>query len=294
MKSEGQSNTSNLIVKLPILPVKLNFNYHIATEMKNPTLSDYDTIAGALSVYCLTGMSSPEGTGSKRSVKGVRVKNLEMDTMRLGFGCDVTVVACPPAIPDCEKSSNIDHTLQLAIVVLGWDQNTARQICYLFIVRMEDQVSLEWVHEQLLKGCTLSIGMEFESEDSAYRLYSEYGRIVGFSVRKDYSIKSKKDDVSPNRASLKWHVKRFDVTHNHLLHIPETVHMMRNQRGLSESQGINAKIVKAIGFPLKFSRDLMSAQSEGRNSLGSCKRILNGTCILKEGGIYNMVKQDFC
>lgn len=72
---------------------------------------------------------------------------------------------------------------------------------YLFIVRMEDdgiEASLEWVREELLKGCTLSIGMEFESEDATYRLYSEYGRIVGFTVRKDYSIKNKKDDVTTN------------------------------------------------------------------------------------------------
>lgn len=78
-------------------------------------------------------------------------------------------------------------------------------------------------------------------------------------------------------------MKRFDATQNHLLHIPETVHMMRNQRGLSKSQGISAKIAKAIGFPLKLSRDLMSAQSGGKEFVGSLQEDLKSHLHSKRG-----------
>ncbi len=40
--------------------------------------------------------------------------------------------------------------------------------------------------EELLKECAPCIGIEFESEDAAYRFYNEYGRILGFSIRKVY------------------------------------------------------------------------------------------------------------
>ncbi|KAG5562211.1 hypothetical protein RHGRI_005072 [Rhododendron griersonianum] len=74
--------------------------------------------------------------------------------------------------------------------------------------------------------------------------------------------------ISLDRASLKWTGKRFDETHNHLLHITEIVHMMRNQRGLTESQDITVEIAKATGLPLKLSHDLISAQSRGKENVG--------------------------
>ncbi|KAF7124972.1 hypothetical protein RHSIM_Rhsim12G0053100 [Rhododendron simsii] len=164
----------------------------------------------------------------------------------------------------------------------------------------EDRVEGSIEHsEEFVNEFTPCVGMEFESEDAAYRFYCEYGRILGFCVRKDYISKSKRDGVMINRkfvcskegvkgvdkrtqttslgrletrtnckaflyisldrASLKWTVKRFDETHNHLLHIPETVHMMRNQRGLTESQGITVEIAEATGLPLKLSHDLIRA-----------------------------------
>ncbi|KAI8550199.1 hypothetical protein RHMOL_Rhmol06G0086500 [Rhododendron molle] len=43
---------------------------------------------------------------------------------------------------------------------------------------------------------------------------------------------------------------------------------MRNQRGLTESQGITAEIAEAIGLPLKLSHDLISAQSGGKENVG--------------------------
>ena len=42
------------------------------------------------------------------------------------------------------------------------------------------------------------VGMEFESEESAFKFYNECGRIIGFRVRRDYHTKSKKDGVMIN------------------------------------------------------------------------------------------------
>jgi hypothetical protein len=37
-----------------------------------------------------------------------------------------------------------------------------------------------------------SKGMQFESDDIAYNFYNEYGRMAGFSIRKEYVNKCKK------------------------------------------------------------------------------------------------------
>ncbi|KAI8538633.1 hypothetical protein RHMOL_Rhmol09G0119500 [Rhododendron molle] len=188
----------------------------------------------------------------------------------------------------------------------------------------EDRVEGSIEHnEEFVNECTPCIGMEFESEDVAYRIYCEYERILGFCVRKDYISKSKTDGVMINRkfvcskegvkrvdkrtpttslgrletrtnckaflyisldrASLKWTVKRFDETHNHLLHIPETVQMMRNQRGLTESQGITVEIAEATGLPLKLSHDLISAQSGGKENIGFMREDIKSYLRAKRG-----------
>jgi hypothetical protein len=40
---------------------------------------------------------------------------------------------------------------------------------------------------------TPSKGMQFESDESAYSFYNEYGRVAGFSIRKEYVNRCKKD-----------------------------------------------------------------------------------------------------
>ncbi|KAG5521068.1 hypothetical protein RHGRI_033580 [Rhododendron griersonianum] len=150
-------------------------------------------------------------------------------------------------------------------------------------VRMEDGVldGCKEDKEELLKEPTPRIGMEFESEEDAFQFYDEYGRIMGFSIRRDYHTKSKKDGlminrkfvchkegqkekdkrchtviqprretrtmcganlyVSFNRDSTKWEVKKFDDAHNHLLH-PECACLMSTQSNLCESQGMSIEI----------------------------------------------------
>ncbi|XP_028090677.1 protein FAR-RED IMPAIRED RESPONSE 1-like [Camellia sinensis] len=48
---------------------------------------------------------------------------------------------------------------------------------------------------ELAKDKSPYLGMEFPSEEAAYEFYNEYGRIVGFNIRKDYCNKSNKDGV---------------------------------------------------------------------------------------------------
>ncbi|KAK8947454.1 Protein FAR1-RELATED SEQUENCE 5 [Platanthera zijinensis] len=150
--------------------------------------------------------------------------------------------------------------------------------------------------------------MEFDSEEFAYQFYNEYGRYAGFSIRKHYRTKSRKDGIVNNRRFIcskegertklrngkatsnrvkltrsncracmgvrlsretnKWFVTAFSEVHNHELHIPEVTHMMSSQRRLTPVQKINASITADSGFSLKASLDLMSAQVGGKENLG--------------------------
>ncbi|KAL7170075.1 hypothetical protein ACSBR2_035010 [Camellia fascicularis] len=159
---------------------------------------------------------------------------------------------------------------------------------------------------RLLKEHTPSLGTEFESKEIAYQFYNEYGRIMGFSIRRDYHTKSKKDGIMVNRKFVcrkqgekdkrsemvkqprqgtktnckafmyvsldrelsKWVVTKFDDTHNHIMHLSQCAHMMPSQRKVSEAQGINMELADATGLSLKASHDLISTQAGGREFVG--------------------------
>jgi hypothetical protein len=46
---------------------------------------------------------------------------------------------------------------------------------------------------------TPSKGMQFELDESAYSFYNEYGRAIGFSIRKEYVNKCKKIGIVTSR-----------------------------------------------------------------------------------------------
>jgi hypothetical protein len=46
---------------------------------------------------------------------------------------------------------------------------------------------------------TPSKGMRFESNDIAYNFYNEYGRMVGFGIRKKYVNECKKTEIITSR-----------------------------------------------------------------------------------------------
>lgn len=179
-----------------------------------------------------------------------------------------------------------------------------------FIDRMEVDGLEKNVEEtvELFKKYVPCLKMEFETEEAAFDFYNEYGRITGFSVRKSYGTKSRKDGVlisrkfvcnkegqrekdkrclvveqphretrtncqalmyvSLNREASKWVVVKFEENHNHPLHLPQCAHMMKSQRMISEAQAINIDIAADTGLSLKASRDLFSAQSGGKECLG--------------------------
>ena len=121
-------------------------------------------------------------------------------------------------------------------------------------------------------GLTPYIGMQFESENDAYIFYNNYGRYLGFGIRRDYHVKSRTDKViisrkfvyckegkketdkwgsksrhetrtdcpthmhiSLNRDVRKFVVIKMDVNHNHLMHLPECAHMLLSQLKLGDT-----------------------------------------------------------
>ncbi|XP_052722863.1 protein FAR1-RELATED SEQUENCE 5 isoform X2 [Vigna angularis] len=124
------------------------------------------------------------------------------------------------------------------------------------------------------------IGMEFESEDNAYKCYSMYAVLKGFSIRKDFVNKSRingavvsrrytchRQGYRPNKNGTylrkfqqetrtgclahmtiarqpngKFQVTHFETEHNHEFVKPCTAHMLPSQKKLSFAQAIEANL----------------------------------------------------
>ena len=160
-------------------------------------------------------------------------------------------------------------------------------------------------------NCAPHIGMEFDTIEEAYGFYNIYGRYMGFSVqiygtnnshrdnmiiyrkfvcskegtrkpdKRDWKTKNSRAEtrtecpafmcISLNRDTGKFLVSKFETTHNHDLHLVQCGHMMRSQRKISATQGINAVMAADCGIPLRLSYDLMSKQAGGRENVGFIK-----------------------
>lgn len=128
-----------------------------------------------------------------------------------------------------------------------------------------------------------AIGMEFESEDHAYKYYSKYAVLKGFSIRKDFVNKSRingavvsrrytchRQGYHPNKhykdlkklhqetrtgclahmtiarqPNGKFRVTRFESEHNHEFFTPCTAHMLPSQKRLSFAQAVEANITES-------------------------------------------------
>ncbi|XP_028091549.1 protein FAR1-RELATED SEQUENCE 5-like [Camellia sinensis] len=161
---------------------------------------------------------------------------------------------------------------------------------------------------ELTKDKTPCLGMEFHSEEVTNQFYNEYGRIMGFGIRRDYHSKSRKEGaminrkficckdgekekdkqymivnhpkhetrtkcnafmyVSLDRGLSKWIVKKFDDNYNHPLHLPQCTHLIPSQRKLNQVQALNVDIGDETGISLKASHDLISALEGGKENLG--------------------------
>ncbi|KAI9153030.1 hypothetical protein LWI28_004759 [Acer negundo] len=49
------------------------------------------------------------------------------------------------------------------------------------------------------RGCKPKFGMEFDSEEIAYKLYNKYARKMGFSIRKEAVVKNKRSGEVTSR-----------------------------------------------------------------------------------------------
>ncbi|KAI8543732.1 hypothetical protein RHMOL_Rhmol08G0241300 [Rhododendron molle] len=169
--------------------------------------------------------------------------------------------------------------------------------------RMEGGTGLEETMKELSKDYSLSLGMEFESEEDAYEFYNDHARITGFGIRRCYCTNSKKYGIMINRKFVcnkegerekdnrslvveqprretgtkciafmyiafnrqksKWSVKKFEENHNHILHDPKTSFLLRSQKRIREAQALNVELAVDSGLSVKASHNLISAQSGG-------------------------------
>ncbi|XP_042497661.1 protein FAR1-RELATED SEQUENCE 5-like [Macadamia integrifolia] len=152
------------------------------------------------------------------------------------------------------------------------------------------------------------VGMIFNSEQDAYDFYNSYGGRLGFSIRRDFAHKRKKDmtvitsrrlvcnkagfrridkrDIHtkkpraetrtecPARMGIylmengKYECRDFVEEHNHHLHIPGTRHFMRSQRKISKIHSYEIDLADDSGINPKAAFELMSRQAGGTESLG--------------------------
>ncbi|XP_071913989.1 protein FAR1-RELATED SEQUENCE 5-like [Coffea arabica] len=145
-------------------------------------------------------------------------------------------------------------------------------------------------YNKLAEDGTPELGMEFNSEEDAYKFYNKYTFRMGFSVRKDYLNKDKggvitskryscckegvkrkyKGDVMPKRTraptkigsgakiiivlhkgTMNFRMHDFVLEYNHELHIAQCAHIMPLQRMVSEAQGFETEISEDAELSLK-------------------------------------------
>lgn len=159
---------------------------------------------------------------------------------------------------------------------------------------------------ELNKG-TPKVGLRFKSADEAWQFWLAYGGRTGFDVRKRYTNVSTFDRkvtscrfVCSNegfrrkgqtnhvpkcfRAETRTDCKarmslildrgagNYEVTdvmleHNHLLHLPETRHLMASQRKISELQAFEIETADDSGIRPKAAHELASRQVGGSLNL---------------------------
>ncbi|XP_024178689.1 protein FAR1-RELATED SEQUENCE 5-like [Rosa chinensis] len=151
----------------------------------------------------------------------------------------------------------------------------------------------------------LYIGMEFSSDESAYRAYAKYGGKSGFNVRKQRRTRNKKGlvvrlvyccskegfrktktkgetsySVPVTRVGCKAHMScyrqnngklkivSFERNHNHELIKTPMKHMLKINRSFSKAQKEHADDAEMSGISAKATVELMSREVGGRENLG--------------------------
>ncbi|KAK3036033.1 hypothetical protein RJ639_030734 [Escallonia herrerae] len=173
---------------------------------------------------------------------------------------------------------------------------------------MEDPFSSTPSATTILDDWIPKNGMEFDSRDEAWKFWVDYGGKMGFGVRKDYSNKSQKDEIVTSekfvcnkegfreidkrdhlskgpraetrmgclvrmkiiydRKKCKYHLSDFNGEHNHDLHAPICVHLLRSQRNITESQAVEVDLAYDAGLTQKKAFDLFGVKSGGMEHIG--------------------------
>lgn len=160
-------------------------------------------------------------------------------------------------------------------------------------VKWNDNIEHELIEEDIIPY----VGMQFDTEDHAYRFYHVYAGFAGFSIRRDWRNKSKldnktvmsrkfvcfkegfkrtKDDddekvsrkdirtgclahvVIGRELSGKYVVTSFVKDHNHELASPRSKHKLPSQRRVSAAQAAEVEIANRSGIRQKLIFELMS------------------------------------
>ncbi|CAI8600708.1 unnamed protein product [Vicia faba] len=161
--------------------------------------------------------------------------------------------------------------------------------------------------------------MIFDNIEDAWKFWVDYGGKVGFGVRKQNSHKNKNGTVTSykfacykeglqksnkrdyktinprpktrtncqSRLGIKNMDENFMVVdfmeeHNHVLHLPETNHMLASQRKISQFQCQQIDLVDGDGIQQRKSFDLMSKEVGGRTNFGFT-RLDQKNYLLKKG-----------
>lgn len=176
------------------------------------------------------------------------------------------------------QTSNIFHVDKFPTNVSSGQLCETENPCATFVTMTSTDVKNE---EEICVAP--KIGMEFESEDTAYKCYSEYAVLNGFSIRKDFVNKSRINGAvvsrrytchrqgyrpSKNGTYLrklkqetrtgclahmtisrqpngKFCVINFETEHNHELVTPCTAHMLQSQKRLTFAQAVEANLTKS-------------------------------------------------
>jgi hypothetical protein len=153
---------------------------------------------------------------------------------------------------------------------------------------------------------TPQVGMEFNTVDDAWNHWGNYGKQMGFGVRKGFQNKRRLDGkvtsrgftcckegvrkidkrlyihhrdeirtdcpvrlhVSLVKETRKYKVYDFVAEHNYILHLEETAYMMRSHRKMSEVQAFEIDLAYASGITPKATHALMRIEAGGRANLG--------------------------
>ena len=156
------------------------------------------------------------------------------------------------------------------------------------------------------------LGMKFDTVQQAREFWRSYGGMVGFDIRQLYANKSKvdncvssfrlvcakeghrrpdkRDHLTKNpraetrtncqvrmsaklvRETRKYVICDLELKHNHILQIPETIHMMPSQRNISEVQALQIDLADDAGIRPKETHELISLQAGGKDVLGFTKQ----------------------